>query len=203
MTNPDSLPRYIGICGNPKSGKSLVQQILMEHYNVTPVDDGFILRSIAMQHMGASHNDVHTQEGKAQLAYWPDKTPILDDRTGEHMTWRLVLGRVGEQLERLIGPYVMPMTACAALSGPGPFSFGSVRKVQGRYFKERGGLIIGVRNPMAQPTGNAFDVFDESLVDVWIENDALYRGLSHREALADLETKVDQLVADCSWARAA
>lgn len=208
MSKVFKLPRFIGICGNPKSGKSLVQDILLENYGVQPVDDGFILRDIAMRHFGASHEDVHTQEGKAKLAYWPDGSPILDDREiagseKEHMTWRQVLGRVGEQLELLIGPYVMPMTACAPLKGPGPFSFGSVRKTQGNYFKQRGGLIICINNPLAKPTGNAFDVFDESLVDVWIENDALALGLTPFLARKDLEQKVHQLVIDQSLAKTA
>lgn len=43
------LPRYIALCGHPRSGKSEVQKILKDHYNVTPVDDGAILRETAMK----------------------------------------------------------------------------------------------------------------------------------------------------------
>jgi hypothetical protein len=203
MSNIYKLPRFIALCGHPKSGKSLAQEILLTHYGVTPVDDGFVLRDLAMRHFGAKPDDVNTQEGKAKLAYWPDGAPIIDARTGEHMTWRIVLGRAGEMLETLMGEFVMPMTAAAGLVGPGPFSFGSVRKTQGHYFQQRGGLIIGINNPQAKPTGNAFDLFDESAVTVWIENDGLARGLAPEDARKDLEAKIHQLVIDYSWAQAA
>lgn len=209
MSNTPELPRYIALCGNPKSGKSLAQEILQKNYDVTPVDDGFILRDTAMRYFGAKESDVCTQEGKASLAYWPDGTPMLNERDvldpndKEHMTWRRVLGLLGEQLESLIGPYVMPMTACATLQGPGPFSFGSVRRSQGAYFKARGGLVLGIRNPLAPPTGNLFDEFDESLVDLWIDNDALARGLDPFDARKDLEAKIFQFVMDYTWAKAA
>jgi hypothetical protein len=168
MSNIPKLPRYVALCGNPKSGKTEVQRILLENYTVQPVDDGFILRDIAMRHMGAKPADVETQEGKTGLAYWPNGDPVIDVRTGQHMTWRLILGRI-----------------------------------QGGYFKQHGGLIIGLRNPLALPTGNAFDVFDESLVDVWIDNDAQFRGLDRTSGLKDLEAKVHQVVIDYSWAAAA
>lgn len=197
------LPRFIAICGNPKSGKSLAQELLEQNYSVQPVDDGFVLRQFAMMHMGATHDQVYTQEGKASLAYWPNGDPILDDRDGTHMNWRNVLGRLGKQLEDMFGEYVMPMLATAALPRDGNYSFGSVRKTQGGYFKGFGGVVIGLRNPDAKPTGNDFDVFDESLVDIWIENDGLSRGLNSTDAKADLAGKLHQALVDMSWAKAA
>lgn len=190
------LPRLIALCGNPKCGKSLFQEILLQNYNVQPVDDGFVLRDTAMRHFGAKPPQVETQEGKASLAYWPNGDAIVDDATGQHMTWRQVLGQLGNRLENMLGPYVMPMTACARLSGPGPFSFGSVRKTQGGYYKQHGGLIIGIENPDAPESGNAFDLFDKSLVDVWVLNDGLARGLPPAVARKDLENKIHQVVLD-------
>ena len=195
---PYRLPRYIAFCGVPKSGKSLAQEILRDNYGVQPVDDGAILREFAVKNLGANHDQVHTQEGKASLASWPNGDPIIDARTGEYLTWRRVLGLYGNQLEAMFGPHVMPMTACARIEGfKGPFSFGSVRRDQGRYYQNHGGIIVGINNPLAVPTGNEFDEFDPSIVDCWIENDGLARGLSHTRALADLTTKIHQLVINC------
>jgi hypothetical protein len=145
------LPRYIAFCGVPKSGKSLAQEILLENYGVQPVDDGAILREFAMKNLGATYDQVHTQEGKASLAFWPNGDPMIDARNGEHMTWRRVLGLLGNQLEAMFGKYVMPMTACARVAKqPGPFSFGSVRRDQGAYYQHNGGIIIEIVNPLAQ-----------------------------------------------------
>lgn len=199
-----TFPRYLAFCGVPKSGKSLAQEILLQNYNVQPVDDGAILREFAMKNLGASYNDVHTQEGKVSLAFWPNGEPMTDARNGEHLTWRRVLGLLGNQLEAMFGKYVMPMTACARIASlPGPFSFGSVRRDQGRYYQDNGGIIIEIVNPLAQPTGNEFDEYDASIVDHRIINDALFRGYNHVSARRDLEEKIHQLVLDFTVAKAA
>jgi hypothetical protein len=86
----------------------------------------------------------------------------------------------------------------------GSFSFGSVRRDQGAFYKAAGEtLIIGIRNPLAPPTGNEFDTFDESIVDIWIENDALARGLDPFLGRKDLEEKIHQIVIDLTWAKVA
>ncbi len=195
MANLYQLPRYIAFCGVPKSGKSLAQEILLANYNVQPVDDGAILREFAMQNLGATHDQVHTQEGKISLAFWPNGDPMLDARNSEHMTWRRVLGLLGNQYEAMFGKYVMPMTACARIAPlPGPFSFGSVRRDQGQYYKNNGGIIIEIVNPLAKPTGNEFDEYDASICDYRIPNDALARGMPLASARRDLEEKLHQIV---------
>lgn len=192
---PYHLPRYIAFCGVPKSGKSLAQEILLDAYQVKPVDDGAILREFAMQNLGATHDQVHTQEGKASLAYWPNGDPMVDVRDGAHMTWRRVLGLLGNQYEAMFGKYVMPMTACARIAKEnGSFSFGSVRRDQGAYYQRNGGIIVEIRNPLAMPTGNEFDEYDASICDHVIENDALARGLDPAVARVDFEEKIHQLV---------
>jgi hypothetical protein len=188
------LPRFIALCGKPKAGKSLVQEILRDKFGVTIVDDGAILREFAMQYLGATRDMVYTQEGKVSLAFWPNGDPMLDDRTGEHMTWRRVLGLLGNQLEAMFGKHVMPMTACARIANQaGPFSFGSVRRDQGTFYQRQGGVIVEIDNPAAVPTGNEFDEYDKSIVDHVILNDAMLT-MGHPAALRDLEQKVDQLV---------
>jgi hypothetical protein len=195
MSNVYKLPRYIAFCGVPKSGKSLAQEIMLRNYGVQQVDDGAILREFAIKNLGATHDQVNTQAGKVSLAFWPNGDPMLDDRTGEHMTWRRVLGLLGNQYEAMFGKHVMPMTACARIATlPGPFSFGSVRRDQGSYYQKNGGIIVEIVNPIAVPTGNEFDEYDASIVDYSINNDALARGLTHKAGVYDLEEKIHQLV---------
>src|SRR6476619_5721995 len=92
------LPWLIGICGNPKSGKSEVQNILKEHYGYIPLDDGLALRQIARDHLGLSWEDVSTQEGKARF------TEIL----GKNWQHRDILGTLGEKLEEMFGENITP-----------------------------------------------------------------------------------------------
>lgn len=191
------LPRFIGICGVSQSGKSTVQNILARDFSVQPFDDGYVLREIAAKYLNATWDDVATAEGKAKLAYWGDGKPIIDRRNDvdHHMTWRQVLGNLGEQLEDLLGDFAMPMIAVNSLVYTDQsYSFGSVRRNQGVFYKAHGGFIIGVRNPLALATGNSFDEFEEDLVDFWIENDGIARGLSKDAAMADLAEKVRHAV---------
>lgn len=174
------LPHLIGLCGHPKAGKSEVQRLLQELFEVAPVDDGLALRSFSVAHLGLTWDDVATQAGKQR------NTKILD-RDWQN---REILGELGKKLEDLFGDHVMPFMATRNLDPSKSYSFGSVRKTQGQFYRKQGGVIIGVRNPQAEPSPYAFDKFDEELVDYWIENDAQARGMSDSEAMADLEGKV-------------
>ena len=175
----------VALCGHPTSGKTEVQKILAKTWGIEPVDDGYCLRDFAMRHMGALREHVYSQDGKASLAYMNDE-PVLDARTGEHMQWRHVLGRIGWQFEELFGQDFIPATAVAGLKSGKAYSFGSVRRQQGFFYKKRGGLVVGVRAPWAGPSGNDFDAFDEGAVDIWINND--------RKDLAELQEKVRSLL---------
>lgn len=177
---PAHLPHLIGICGHPKSGKSEVQRILSEEYGVHPVDDGHALRQFCQQHLGLSHDETHTQTGKA------GHTTIL----GRRWQNRDILGTLGAQLEAMFGEYIMPWIATRGLDPNQAYSFGSVRKIQGDFYRQQGGLILAIRNPLVHASPYAFDAFDESLVDVWIDNDAQARGLSREDGLKDLRDKV-------------
>lgn len=187
------LPRFIALCGNPGSGKSLVQGILRADYDVAPIDDGWNLRDYAIRHMGASSADVTTQEGKASLAYMSGE-PVRDVRTGEHMTWRQVLGRIGNQFEALFGQDHQAF--CALLRterhATGTFSFGSVRRKQGWLYRKRGGVVVGIRAPWAEREINEFDAFDTDAVNYWLENDVKDEAVL-REKVAALVTRISFL----------
>ena len=190
---------FIGICGNPGSGKSEVQRILDVNHGVKPVDDGYALREFAMNNLGLTWDTVSTQEGKAQ--------PITV--CGKEITVRQFLGRVGNALEAEFGDQIIPEITLKRLMArdgfSGTYSFGSVRKTQGLTYRKAGGVIIEVRRPGVGPSGNDFDKFDRRLVDHVIRN---------RGSLVELEAAVAKVweriqhplwkrVKDISWAKAA
>jgi len=152
------VPNLIAICGHPGAGKTTVQDSLTRQFGVTPVDDGYILRNFARSYLGATYADVHTQEGKRR------KMLMVD----EEMEWRQFLGRLGNALEDEFGEHALPfMTVNNTLREAGEdewFSFGSVRKTQGAYYRALGGIVLEVENPSVGPSGNAFDLYDQSLV---------------------------------------
>jgi hypothetical protein len=178
-----SRPRIIGLVGNPKAGKSTAQKIL-EKYVYWPIDDGAVLRRFCIENLGLTHDDVYTQEGKARC------TEILGK------TWqnRDLLGTLGQQLEDMLGEHIMPFIALKQLNPREKYSFGSVRKTQGHFIRQQGGIVIEIINPDAGPSPFAFDQYDRTAIDFSINNDALARGLSEQEALADLEGKLRRII---------
>ena len=155
------LPRFIALCGNPKSGKSEVQKILDSLYGYEPIDDGHVLREFAVEKLGLTWDDVQTQDGKA--AY----TDIL----GKRWQNRDILGTLGKQLEDMFGEHIMPFIATRGLSPYRFYSFGSVRKTQGHFFRANGGVVLEVRRPGVGPSGYEFDKFDRSAVSGVVDND--------------------------------
>lgn len=179
---PFPLPRFVAICGNPKSGKSLVQEILRDSYDIEPVDDGFPLRKFGVDHLGLSWDQVQTQEGKKEFVEIAGKTWQVRD----------ILGTLGKQLESMLGPDIMPYCAIQGVKNkPGSFSFGSVRRSQAAFYREHGStLVLGINNPLAGPSPYDFDEFDTALVDMWIHNDAQERRLDDIAGRKDLEVKI-------------
>lgn len=171
LTPFNTLPRYIGLCGNPKAGKSEVQRILDKLYGYQPVDDGYVLREFAVNKLGLTWDDVQTQDGKARF------TEIL----GKNWQHRDILGTLGNHLEEMFGEEIMPFIACNTLPKAGIYSFGSVRKTQGAFYRRVGGKVLEIRAPWAGPSPYAFDKFDASMVDLVIENNG---------TIAELEDKV-------------
>ena len=168
-----TLPRLIGICGHPGAGKSEVQRILRAPHGYEAADDGWPLRDIAIRHFGLSMEDVSTQRGKDR---WSSVT-------GARIQNRDILGRIGNALESAFGDQILPWLAVQSLDPDARYSFGSVRRDQGKVYKSLGGAIIGVRRPGVGPSTFEFDRFDEDLVDVWIDNDGGLREL--REKVLD------------------
>ena len=157
-----SAPVYIALCGKPKAGKSEVQKILEERYGAKSVDDGEPLRDFAMRHLGATHHDVYTQEGKASMVTLPG---------GKTMLWREFLGEFGNRIEDLLGSHAIPEMAVMKCQTPGQiYSFGSVRRDQGLLYRKHGGIVVMVDNKYIPESKFEFDSFDRSLVQFTIEN---------------------------------
>lgn len=174
------IPQIIGFVGNPKAGKSTAQELLQVLAGHEPINDGDVLRRFCIDWLGMSYDDVYSQEGKAGYV------EIL----GKTWQRRDILGTLGKQLEDMFGEHIMPYVAFQKLDMTGRYSFGSVRKTQGHFYRERGGIIIEIRNPLAKPSGYDFDKFDPASVDYVIDNDGQARGLSADDSLWDLTEKL-------------
>lgn len=133
-------------------------------------DDGWPLRDFAHRHFGLSLEDVTSQAGKAR---WTSVT-------GARIQNRDVLGRIGKALEQAFGAQILPWLAVQSLDPNARYSFGSVRRDQGKGYKSLGGAVIGVRRPGVAPSQFEFDQFNPELVDVWIENDSDLRALKEK-----------------------
>lgn len=180
-----TLPRFIGICGNPGAGKSTVQKILETDFGVHPIDDGEVLRHFAIENLGLSESDVYTQEGKKLY------TEIL----GKNWQNREILGELGVQLEKMFGEHIMPYIACTRIKDiEGSFSFGSVRKTQGKYYRDRGGIVIEVINPLAGTSPYSFDKYDQSFITHHISNTGQRSFEDPARGLENLRQKVHALV---------
>lgn len=158
----NEFPQFIAICGYPNSGKTTIQNIMKEKYGVIPVDDGGVLREIAMKYFSLSWADVHTQEGKL------NHTTIC----GKKWQNRDILGTLGNKLEEMFGDQALPWLTLNRLNiQPGQlYSFGSVRKNQGITYKKAGGIVIEMVRPGCSPNYE-FDKYDKTLVDFSIFND--------------------------------
>ena len=160
-----------GICGHPGAGKSEVQRILRAPHGYEAADEDWPLRDFAIRHFGMSRHDVSSQAGKAR---WTSVTG------GARIQNRDVLGRIGNALEQAFGEQILPWLAVQSLDPDARHSFGSVRRDQGKVHKSLGGAIIGVRRPGVGPSEFEFDGFNETLVDVWINNDGGLRELKEK-----------------------
>ncbi len=182
MTAP--YPKLIALCGNPMSGKSTAAEIISACYGHTLADDGLPLRKIAMDYLGLTTDQVFTQAGKLEYV-------ILNGRKWQV---REILGEIGNAFEEKFGGDIIPIMSHNA-QPKGQFSvFGSVRREQGRYWKEKGALVLEIVNPLAGPSKFEFDTYNNAYCHAQILNDGLARGLSVDEARADLTKKLTDVI---------
>lgn len=162
-----NLPPIIAICGYPKAGKSTVQNILADLYDVVPLDDGLPLREIAMDYLGLTRDQVTTQEGKAETVMLNGTPWIVRD----------VLGQLGNAMEEKFGGDVIPLMAVnrfgldrtGSIDRRQSVSFASVRRQQGWFWRKRGALVIEVRRPGAE-MGAEFNAYDPLAAHYTLDN---------------------------------
>lgn len=177
------LPRYIALMGNPTCGKSTAADLICELYpaRYELIDDGYPMRDFAIRHFGATWDDVHTQDGKLR------KTTI----NGAEMEWRQALGWIGNGLEQIFGGNVIPEMAYARSDREfGRGIFGSVRREQGLYHRQRGAIVIELANPLAPPSPYEFDQYNAKHAHITVDNNGLANGLNNAQARADLKAKL-------------
>ena len=163
------LPRIIAICGNPGSGKSTVQEMLRANHDYQPVDDGRGLREIVHKYLGATWEQVSTQAGK--------KEKILIN--GKEWEVRDALGQLGNVLEQTFGGDVICEMALRAsnISTIEPvvdllrYSFGSVRREQGHFYRKHGGIVVEIHRTLAPPSEFEFDRYSKTAVQYTVIND--------------------------------
>lgn len=174
------LPSIIALCGHPTSGKSTAAELIFEIYGHKLADDGLPLRKIAMDYLGLTPDQVFTQEGKLE-------TVMLN---GREWTCREILGEVGNAFEEKFGADVIPLMSLNSTPALSRVVYGSVRREQGKFWRDRGALVLEIVNPLAGPSQYEFDRFNPEYCHAQIQNDGLARGLSPKEARADLAGKL-------------
>lgn len=181
-----TIPRYIALCGWPKSGKDEVAKSLARYFATITIDDGHCLRQAAPTLFGCDAIDPYTQEGKSRV-YETIAGP-------KEVRW--MLGELGNALENHFGEGFMPYTAMEHAERrvvPGQsrprFVFPSVRKSQGQFYKAKGALVVEVHRPGVEDSSHAFDAWDKSYVDMTIINDSTLEALDRavHEAFWDIE----------------
>lgn len=178
-------PLIVALCGRPTSGKSTIQNILHEEFGLIPFDDGDVLRRHCMELFDVTREDVSTQEGKLRT------TQIQ----GVNWENRKIVGEYGDALETTFGELTVPNWAIKAalkdwegrqraLENSGlkwrslkgtpevsGYSFGSVRRNQGKAYRNSGGIVVEIQRKGVAPTGNIWDEYSGDFIDHTFHND--------------------------------
>lgn len=173
-------PRFIALCGNPGSGKTTAAKLISELFDHFPVDDGLPLRQIAMSYLGLTEGQVFTQAGK------------LEEVTlnGRIWTVREILGEIGNAFEEKFGGDIIPIMSFNLMRENPSYVMGAVRRNQGLFWRNKGGMVIEIVNPLAPASIYEFDTYNKDVVHASILNDGLSRGLSPDLAMIDLSDKL-------------
>lgn len=160
-------PKIFAICGQPKSGKTTLAQMLKNRLGYQIIDDARPLRLIATQHFGLSLADVITQAGKSKQIEF----------MGRQWTVRQILGEIGNALEDKFGADIIPelayMQMCRMMEQKSinHFVVPSVRRDQGVYWKSKGALVVEICNPNVPVSTFEFDQYNKSVIDIRLIND--------------------------------
>jgi hypothetical protein len=163
--------RHLALVGNPKCGKSTIADMLVDEFGAVVIDDGLPLRRALPILTGIPEAWCHSQEGKARGF----------ELNGVQDVVRKGLGELGNWLEARYGEEVLAVLAMKHALEEHPtaplYVYPSVRKTQGLAYRRAGGVVMQIDNPVAGPSGNAFDVWDTRSVDLVITNDPHEMGL--------------------------
>jgi hypothetical protein len=135
---------------------------------------------MAMDYLGLTAEQVFTQEGKLETV----------TVNGREWQVRKILGEIGNAFEEKFGGDIIPIMSHNARPKGSYSVFGSVRREQGKYWRDQGALVLEIVNPLAGPSQYEFDQFNASYCHARIINDGLARGLDHAAARQDLLNKL-------------
>jgi len=157
------LPKYIALCGWPKSGKDEVAKIFATLLNARVIDDGAPLREAAPLLFGYDEELPYSQSGKS----------VEVDTPNSQITVRQTLGDLGKFLEDTYGIEFMSWRAIKETTRhPNPhFIFPSVRRSSASAFHKAGGIVVEIRRPGFDSSSHDFDWYDPTLVTHVIDND--------------------------------
>lgn len=158
-------PRLIALCGKPTSGKTTVAELLRDTLAYNIADDGLPLRHIAMQHLGLTHHQCFTQEGKLEAVAL----------NGRQWTAREVLGEIGNAFEEKFGGDIIPMMTHRSLTKTGRYVMSSCRRDQCGYWRNQGALVLEILNDDVPESPYEFDRYDPGYAHAQIANHGPFR----------------------------
>lgn len=178
------MPRIVALCGNPLSGKSTAAELLRDTYGYEIVDDGLPLRKIAMDYFGLTEAQVFTQEGKLEVV----------SLNGRDMTAREILGEIGNAFEEKFGADIIPLMAYNTMRPDQHYVLGSVRREQGHFWSDKGGVVIEIENPDAEVSRYEFDRYSKAAIHHTVLNDGLHEDLHEDDALFRLLERLSEVL---------